>query len=61
MSKIVTRLSQLPIGATFKYLNKLYVKTLNSSSIYQPNAIKLENDKPIHLHGATLVEVIKDE
>lgn len=52
------RLSQCPIGATFKYNNVLYVKT-NETRTYQPNCVRLDNNKPIRLHGCVLVKVVE--
>lgn len=56
------RLKQCPIGATFIYNNVKYVKTIElerHKKDYNPNCIRLDNDKPIRLHGSVLVKVVE--
>lgn len=56
------RLSQCPVGATFEYNKVLYVKTLETKGgkkHYEPNCIRLDNNKPLRLHGSILVKVVE--
>lgn len=64
MSKNLVRLSQVPVGATFKYFNALYKKICQVQSgcgkgrDYRDNCIRLDNGKTLRLQGSWLVEVI---
>lgn len=64
MIKNLIRLAQVPVGATFKYLNVLYIKTHNFKSggkkDYKDNCVRLDNQKSMRLHGSYLVEVVKN-
>ena len=65
MSKQLVRVAQVPIGATFKYLNVLYLKTHNVKSgngkkDYEDNCVRLDNQKSMRLHGSYLVEVVNN-
>ena len=65
MTRNLIRLAQVPIGATFKYLNVLYLKTHNIESgngkrDYQDNCVRLDNNKSMRLHGSYLVEVVNN-
>lgn len=65
MSKQLVRVAQVPVGATFKYLNVLYLKTHNINSKngirdYEDNCVRLDNQKSMRLHGSYLVEVINN-
>ena len=62
--KELVRVSQVPVGATFKYLNVLYLKTHERKAHtgykdYEDNCVRLDNNKSTKLHGSFLVEVIK--
>ena len=66
MSKSLVRISQVPVGATFKYINVLYLKTHQVKSVngirdYENNCIRLDNNKPMRLHGSHLVEIVNNE
>ena len=62
MIRELVRLARVPVGATFKYLNVLYLKTHNVKSggkkDYENNCIRLNTQKPMRLHGSYLVEVV---
>lgn len=64
MFRELIRLSKVPVGATFKYLNVLYLKTRNVKGgcqrDYQGNCIRLDNQKSLRLHGSYLVEVVNN-
>lgn len=64
MGRNLMRVAQVPVGATFKYLNVLYLKTHNINSSngikdYQDNCIRLDINKSMRLHGSFMVEVIE--
>ena len=63
MIKELVRVARVPIGATFKYLNVLYLKThdvlaKNGARDYEDNCVRLDNQKSLRLHGSYLVEVV---
>ena len=62
MIRELVRLARVPVGATFKYLNVLYVKTHKFKSggkkDYEDNCVRLDNQKPMRLHGSYLVEIV---
>ena len=69
MSKNLVRLSQVPMGATFKYFGALYKKIhqTRKSGVgkhqgrdYEPNVLRLDNGKTFKLHGSVPVEIIYD-
>lgn len=65
MTRNLIRVAQVPVGATFKYLNVLYLKThnvlgKNGKKDYEDNCVRLDNNKSMRLHGSYLVEVIKN-
>jgi len=51
------RFTQVPVGAIFRYNNKLYKKT-RMKATYQTNCVKVENGVEYKLHGCTQVELI---
>lgn len=60
--KTKIRIAQVPVGATFKYLNVLYLKNhdvlgKNVARDYEDNCVRLDNQKSMRLHGSYLVEV----
>ena len=61
MSKNLIRLSQVPVGATFKIYNirykKIYQITQGKRN-YQDNCVRLDNQKSMRLHGSYLVEIV---
>lgn len=64
MTRNLIRLAQVPVGATFKYLNVLYIKTHEvlgrCRKDYEDNCIRLDNQKTLRLHGSYLVEVVNN-
>ena len=65
MCRELVRLARVPVGATFKYLNVLYLKThdvMNSGGKkdYEDNCIRLDTQKSLRLHGSYLVEVVSN-
>lgn len=64
MTRNLIRLAQVPVGATFKYLNVLYIKTHEvlgrRHKDYEDNCIRLDNQKSMRLHGSYLVEVVNN-
>lgn len=65
MIRELVRLAQVPVGATFKYLNVLYLKTRNVSNRggrkdYEDNCVRLDTQKSLRLHGSYLVEVVNN-
>ena len=65
MIRELVRLANVPVGATFKYLNVLYLKTRNVSNRgghkdYEDNCVRLDTQKSLRLHGSYLVEVVNN-
>lgn len=63
MSKNLIRLSQVPVGATFKRYTILYKKTCEVKSgkrNYQDNCVRLDSGKTERIQGSVLVEVINE-
>ena len=64
MTRNLIRLAQVPVGATFKYLNVLYLKTHEvlgrRCKDYEDNCIRLDTQKSLRLHGSYLVEVVNN-
>ena len=63
MCKELVRVARVPVGATFKYLNVLYLKThdvlgRNGARDYEDNCVRLDNQKSMRLHGSYLVEIV---
>lgn len=63
MSKNLIRLSQVPVGATFKIYNirykKIYQITQGKRN-YQDNCVRLDSGKTERIQGSVLVEVINE-
>ena len=65
MIRELVRLANVPVGATFKYLNVLYLKThnvlgKNGKKDYEDNCVRLDTQKSLRLHGSYLVEVVNN-